>query len=294
MIYVIKSVLSQLKIECGYKMRIVYNRRKSNDREDFIEDKIQLEAAILSGHNVVAGGDCLNAIVIGHGGSDTIIRNAKYPSLEQINKAKKYYNLRTFERYALREFIFCKFNHEAVEFSCNALSHPKSFVKFVENPKQTRNAVIDKSKDISQQLIDIYDYEFVLHEDGLTMVQDHIKMHYEYRIFVINGQPITGAGCVESNTPLENDILFDCKLEDTRGKFPVDLPEVADLYREFAQDIACPELAKEGMKDYVLDLFMDGNSNIGIIELNPIHKSGFYAIDYNALFNAITIDNRAI
>lgn len=36
-------------------------------------------------------------------------------------------------------------------------------------------------------------------------IQQVIPMTYEYRIFIVNGHPVTGAGCIEEHTPLDAD-----------------------------------------------------------------------------------------
>lgn len=36
-------------------------------------------------------------------------------------------------------------------------------------------------------------------------IQQIIDMTYEYRLFIINGRPVTGAGCIEEHTPLDAD-----------------------------------------------------------------------------------------
>jgi hypothetical protein len=110
-------------------------------------------------------------------------------------------------------------------------------------------------------------------------------MNYEYRVFVVDGVPVTGAGCVEARTPLENTTLFDPWMENKRNQSePEEDISLAARYKAFAHRVAF-FLKEEGLLDYTLDLFH--NSSIGIVELNPIHHSGFYACDYSAIFRAI-------
>lgn len=273
-------------------MRILYFESKTTDREDFIEDKIQLSTAMQSGVPVLKGniteieqGD----IIIGNGVSDGQYKDIQaYPRVDQISKAAKYHQHKTFLKYAGREIIQCKFDlQELVQASVSLGGNC-----VIKNMSRAKASMIGKiyaqtHRTSEEQIMDIYQYSLIQLEGDEAIAQEFINMNYEYRVFVVNGVPITGAGCIEGNTPLENYLIFDSKLQKIRGESSSSIQQkAATRYWNFANEVT-PQFEKEGVLDYTLDLFIDDNDNIGIIELNPIHRSGFYAINYDLLFKAI-------
>jgi hypothetical protein len=121
---------------------------------------------------------------------------------------------------------------------------------------------------------------------GRSLLQERVKMTFETRFFVIDGEVISGAGAVERRTPFERDDktttglvdhMFECVRNSGRERaFPT---LAADL--EAAARTIAPEFAADfGFGDFVLDLFINGETgDIGVIETNPISASGFYAND---------------
>ena len=264
----------------------IYCERRSNDREDFIEDSIQLRHAIK--HGVVAykeGLDITGKKVIGHG--KTPPGNPLWPNRQQVNLASAYFNTKTFKEYARREFKICKFAPDAIVATIEEMGLNKAAIKHI-GPKQTPLCFLKTTKDVVNQLYDFYEYEFARLDGDNCLVQEFVTMYNEYRVFVVDGKPITGAGCVEDDTPLENVHLFNHCMQKVRGHSPsLGYKDLAQEYK-FAAKALARSFAQEGLRDYALDLFYHPDSKtIGIIELNPISHSGFYAIDYSRLFEAI-------
>lgn len=123
------------------------------------------------------------------------------------------------------------------------------------------------------------------------LVQDHIHMTHETRFFVIDGQIVCGAACIESHTPLENDDnsllrpIFETKRNSSEL---VTDPEAATLLMHAARTMAsamideCPAL-----RHFVIDLALDENRHPLAVELNPIGNSGLYGISAKRLLDAI-------
>jgi hypothetical protein len=150
----------------------------------------------------------------------------------------------------------------------------------------------------SSILFDEMDYHVCRFEgdQNALLLQDVIDMRFEARIFVINGQVITGAGIVEENTPQQNQIpVFDPVFETRRNDGSrVFNPELAEKYFHTGQTIAQEILEESGLSTYVLDLALDENDNVIVIELNPIAESGLYAINAPQLVNAIVAHTQTL
>lgn len=114
------------------------------------------------------------------------------------------------------------------------------------------------------------------------LLQAYATMRYEYRFFVVDGEVVTGAGCVEEFTPLNNQARFDNRMREVRLHEPSEVhaqPEVLARYLPFAQQVAS-EIKAEGFMDtFSLDVAEDENQRPLVIELNGLPNSGLYASD---------------
>lgn len=114
------------------------------------------------------------------------------------------------------------------------------------------------------------------------------RMRYEYRMQVIGGEPVCGAGCIERFTPADNrDDRYDPRMEETRNSGRIEShPDIARLYEQFAHETA-HAIRGEIEGPYVMDLYLDDAGQPHVIELNPQSNSGLYALDMDALLTAI-------
>lgn len=126
------------------------------------------------------------------------------------------------------------------------------------------------------------------------LFQEKVNMFNEYRIFVVNGVPVSGSGCIEVDTPLNHvsGVDFSTTVETVRNKG--DMHEDGNLieqYRLFASKVASEiTVETEGnLMNYVLDVAQISGVNgdsIGIVELNELNNSGLYAIDIEKVVKA--------
>lgn len=125
---------------------------------------------------------------------------------------------------------------------------------------------------------------------GQLLLQDYVEMQYEYRIIVLNGFPVCGAGCIEFFTPLNNEeVIFDCKLQARRGDdHPVVKDErIVQQYWLFALQF-CREMGIERpeLLNYSLDVCMiDGKPSV--IELNAFQNLGLYAMNVKEMVRCL-------
>jgi hypothetical protein len=128
-----------------------------------------------------------------------------------------------------------------------------------------------------------------------VMVSDVIDMQNEYRIFMINGRPVTASPCYRNSTPFDawQNGRFDPRLcighsaketmntKETRSR----VARYAQFARKFGQEIkqAHPEII-----NYVLDVaWCEDLQKVVPIEINSITWSGAYQINMHRLCAAI-------
>lgn len=124
---------------------------------------------------------------------------------------------------------------------------------------------------------------------GLLVAPD-VSMTREYRLFVVDGEVITGAGCIEADTPLLSSMTspFSLRMERLRGDGEVttDNAPLLQRYVGRARSLA-EEFAQEGRRTFVLDLaYLEHSDQIVIVELNPLMNAGFYASNIELLYGA--------
>ena len=135
------------------------------------------------------------------------------------------------------------------------------------------------------QVLEALDWNSVLLEEvpDAYLVQQHIDMRYEYRVFVVGGRAVTGAGCIEEFTPLDNCEPFDPSMRERRRPEVVieDRPDLRDRYKQFAQVVA-DEIGAERpeLQNYVIDVALNHLDRPIVIELNELLNSGLYASDF--------------
>ncbi|WP_375264101.1 ATP-grasp domain-containing protein [Palleronia sp.] len=123
------------------------------------------------------------------------------------------------------------------------------------------------------------------------LVQEHVEMRHETRFFVINGQIVTGTGCIERDTPAQNPegLTFSGRSEVRRNDGRVGIyPAQASVLQAHAEGFVAA-LAEEApeLAHYAVDCALKADGTPVVIELNPIAESGLYAASHMQLFAAI-------
>lgn len=144
------------------------------------------------------------------------------------------------------------------------------------------------------------------------LVQQIVPMRFEYRVFIVDGLPVTGAGCVEEHTPLhanpetpfsplvrenrrytlpasEDESEFFALSEPAVPEPVQSRPEVVERLVKFAGDVA-HDLSMDGSpfgRAYVLDVALDDEDVPLLIEANGITNAGLYASDPRRVVRAL-------
>lgn len=124
------------------------------------------------------------------------------------------------------------------------------------------------------------------------LVQEHVpELRFEYRVFVVNHQPVTAAGCIEEHTPLDADADFSEQLREHRqARSPVERrPEIAHKLLSFARDVVADYREEvPSLTQYVLDVALDGAGHPLVVELNGLLNAGLYASNPYRVAAALT------
>lgn len=121
------------------------------------------------------------------------------------------------------------------------------------------------------------------------LVQEYLPMRDEYRLFVIDGRIVAGAGVVVAHTPLVNDgvafsplVSADPKNEDLVRSDP----DLVAAYLAFAEPVVA-RLRDEvpQMVDYSLDVAMTDRGIVSV-EINPGLNFGLYGVHYPSILAA--------
>lgn len=139
---------------------------------------------------------------------------------------------------------------------------------------------------IRERLLETMDWTFIRLEgvQDIVMAQDVIPMEFEYRLFIVDGQVVSGAGCVEEFTPLDRveGQPFDTRVRRVRGHLGQygpgeveDRPDVVSRLLDFGRTVA-----KQYGGTVVIDVAMNAATDSPVIvEMNSIPNSGLYASD---------------
>jgi hypothetical protein len=124
----------------------------------------------------------------------------------------------------------------------------------------------------------------VMHMEGKEdafFIQGRVTMEFEYRLFVVDHNVVTGAGCIEEYTPLDNlGDPFDPRVRRNRPERSAveSRPDVVARLVAFGEGVAA-QLAAEVPKlgTYALDVAFGPSGAPLVIELNGMLNAGLYA-----------------
>lgn len=155
--------------------------------------------------------------------------------------------------------------------------------------KSTRQKHLTETVPVGSTLLDAIDamaYEFA---DGgpELIVQEFVEISAEYRLFIVDGQVVTGAGKIMEHTPDDHVAAdfgpFGLFVPDEAGA-PVNDPDLVRGYVDFARSIASGLPDRHTNIDVALI-----NGAIGIVEANPLElgQIGLFGSDIDLLTEAV-------
>ncbi len=205
----------------------------------------------------------------------------RYPRVEHCDLA--YWHDPVFLAAAGRSITLCDFDE--ARRAVQAL-HDSGRDAFVKSTRQKLFArAVHQGTTLTSALGDL---AYSVCDNGrCLLVQEHITLRDEYRIFVIAGRPVTGAGCIPERTPDDNIVPFDPTIRDQNGgEIRLD-PQLVERYRRFAEDYCRRSMGSH----YTLDLATSG-PRIVCVEMNPLFlgRVGLFGCDLGALVDAVLDD----
>lgn len=164
----------------------------------------------------------------------------------------------------------------------------RGVVKSVERKNGIWSIELDSDPEVVRdRLMSAMDWTYIRLEgiERALLAQDALELEWEYRLFVVDGIVISGAGCVEEFTPLDRELYagpFDMRMRRIRGHLhqgPASevehRPEIAEALIAFGRD-----LARVHGGTVVIDVAVDRTSGRPVVvELNDLPNSGLYASD---------------
>jgi len=218
---------------------------------------------------------------------------------DQSAIADKYGATETFNKFAGRRNELCGLDIDNGKDLRNVIQemadagHEKLFVK-VNRPKYSIEVIDIKNKEDAYSSFTRSESAWAaIHLEGKAdafLIQEFIKMRYEYRMIVVDNELASGAACIEEFTPLNNKNRFDIQLRENRDEVSYVINdeffgnELVNQYIKVAHEFIL-SMSKENSNftDYTLDLALDDKDNVIVIECNPLNNYGLYAMDYASI-----------
>jgi hypothetical protein len=282
------------------------------DFEDFFEQAVRLDAAV---KNVslpgiwltVNGGKEAKNLESGETQPADNFKNSPHyglvstqdflfndaPHVLRDAQVDKYWQWDAFQRFAGRDVIPTGFGSSIQGrdimneiFSLYQQGVDRFFIKGTQS--KSGIWVIELSENLTyEEVYKIVDEELewslVRNEDkeNCFLVQPYLFMRNEYRFFVVNNTLVTGAGCIEEFTPLDNQAQFDNRMREHRNwknESVTSQSALLDTYIKFAENVV-QQLASEKPEigSYVLDVAVGMDKKPVIVEFNSLLNSGLYA-----------------
>jgi hypothetical protein len=284
--------------------------------EDFIECSIQLYQADIMSLDIIVDNTYIYQesrekykinpiLIIGNGIKNNMVRSygTEFLRGNLVQKeASRYWSVDSFLEKADRTFITCGYQSEK-KGKCELLLEMSSMYKegvrsFILKSTTEKTFVkrVDIKDDLSEnyftnknilKILGEYIYGDFVKKEGSSntvMLQEYIPMNNEYRFVVINNELKCGAGVVSSHTPLDNDGSdFDLKVLNKKC-----ITEISSNYLKemmiFATDFVEDLRSSVFKGTYILDIaYNEDSKNFCIIELNPFHNFGLFAMNAKTL-----------
>jgi len=126
------------------------------------------------------------------------------------------------------------------------------------------------------------------------LIQEVRTMLNEYRIVVVGGRPVAGAGTVEWLNPIFHDPSdgnFDPHVEYKRNdRNLVRDPKLVARYIDRAESL-CTQLERRGVTEFrncTMDFALDGQTHeVVLVETNPPDNFGLYALEFSPIIDSV-------
>lgn len=278
------------------------------DLEDFLEQAVRLQSVLYNVEDVWltvnAGSTAKNLRTGAEAPVTDLAHHVRYgvqstadialsdlPQLQMEANVDRYTTWKTFQNNSLRTIIHAGFNPtegisltEAV-LQLHQQGHREVFIKAVRAKtgfwKFTLPEILTE-KEASNLIEENLEWATIRMEGtpAAFTVQASIRMMYEYRFFVVNHRPVTGAGMVAEFTPFNNTAAspFNAYMRAERGDEVTFQPELMEKYLQFADKVAY-EMKQENpeLHSYVVDVAINPDEETLVVEFNSLLNSGLYA-----------------
>jgi hypothetical protein len=217
---------------------------------------------------------------------------------ETVKAVVAYPSSPVFQAAAGRRFIVCDAERAQLEAALVELhnaGHREVFIKTRFKQTAKRFSLPDEPVGLWSAIERSEEFEwFLVQHEGMKQclfIQEAFVPTKEYRMIIVGDRPVTGAGCIEHFTPIDNPgVRFDERVEPIRNESDeISDPDTIARYAAFAEAYALTWATAHGANMiYSLDLAVDGRTgNIVAIEMNPMLNLGLYATNADLLVQQI-------
>lgn len=290
------------------------NQLMSRDAGDF-EDSLEMIARIDS-FTKIHGVDMITPVIIGE-----TLGNANYPFYGPIPSqigyltgsplmltsfnADIYQTFDSFKKYAGRwvETPDKNTDEEEDDYLNQMLqlsikqrdeNHWNGFVIKQQGHGKLPLTIVRGSKTVQEAFGEFSEYHSMMIRPQGFIFQELVEMEDEYRFFVSDGKIVTGAGCIESFTPIDNVKQEDFHpiVEGSRGsknfrEDPLLIQEMKEFAQEATDAFICDGVGKFFVIDIAVMIHADGSRNLGVVELNGLANSGLYASNHDRVIEGV-------
>lgn len=111
---------------------------------------------------------------------------------------------------------------------------------------------------------------------------------FGYRMFMVDGRVVTGAGKVESNTPLVNESVFDPKMRRSEAAEDYVVASLEHLRKfvEVGREVGAA-LAEAGVRTVAFDLGVDSEGSVVLTDVVDLRGARLFAADVQLLGRAV-------
>jgi len=229
------------------------------------------------------------------------------PNQRECDLATKWYTLPAFQTAARRLLMLCNapnaestLRDELSVFERGARiaknGDARMMLKIVSQAKYGPLAEVTiprgaTARDVANLFKPDFAYSFV-HLDGAKdayLWSEYVVMRYEYRVLVVGGRPVTGAGAVpQLDGACASELAWDDRVLRTVNSAIIERrPDLVDRYQVFAAGLV--QMARKDapdLRNYCLDLAVDGHDRPRLVELNALRNCGTFATHAPTLLQA--------
>lgn len=260
--------------------KIAFRLTRNTDPEERLEEAALWKALYdVYGENIIGFSDDTDEPDL-----PTFGRTSPFFNKNPISSELKYWNDPAFIKYAKRDVWVCDLNTARDKVNDLHRRGVQAFIKSTRSKHYICKVPIGTSLDDAMGYMA---YSFI--DDGPELiVQEHIKMTYEHRFFVIDREIVTDSPVQTPLTPLDYPLPTGSVSHTPNAEMLEINPQIYNELRLIAEKVASEMDYPHAAVDCAITETSDGRPTACLIEMNPMQlgQLGLFACDVRALAKA--------